>query len=442
MPKRRIFAVAGYPVLHSRSPFLFNSLFKTLNIDASYTRISASCAKDALNTARDLGINGMNVTSPLKEEMVGLMDSFDHHSRAINAVNTIVRKNNKWAGYNTDYRGVIRALRSNGVSIKGHQILILGAGGAASAAAYGMKISHPKKITIANRNVKRAQSVAERLDCEYTSLDRIGELLEESDILISCIPKPFSVNTGKSIGNNLIVLDANYKCAFPTKRQRKDQTGLRFIGGLDWLFFQALPAFPILTGNKVPKAFKEELRNKLNAMEITNKAHIALIGFMGAGKTTVGRILADELGKEFIDTDLTIEEFSKQSIPNIFKQKGEKKFREMETSLVEQTFQDSRQKVVSLGGGAVMNEKIQALIRQNCLVIWLWVSVREALKRIDNHTRPLLYSSSPEKKAEILLAERKPFYARASDLVINSEIRTPQEIVRRIKYEMDQTFGN
>lgn len=442
MPKKRIFAVAGYPVLHSRSPFLFNSLFKTLDIDACYTRISASCANEALNTARDMGINGMNVTSPLKEEMVGLMDSFDHHSRTINAVNTIVREKNKWAGYNTDYRGVIQALRSNGVSFKGRQILILGAGGAASAAAYGMKISQPKKITIASRNVKRAQSVAERLGCEYTSLERIGELLEKSDILISCIPESFSVYTGRSIGKNLVVLDANYKGTFPTKRGRKDQPGLRCIGGLDWLFFQALPAFQILTGNKVPKAFKEELRNKLNAMEITNKAHIALIGFMGAGKTTVGRILADELGKEFIDTDLTIEEFSKQSIPEIFKQKGERTFREMEISLVEQIFRNSHQKVVSLGGGAVMNEKIQALIRQNCLVIWLWVSVREALKRIDNHTRPLLYSSSPEKKAKILLTERKPFYARASDLVINSEMRTPQDIVRGIKYEMDQTFGN
>lgn len=442
MSEKQIFLVAGKPVLHSLSPYIFNTVFQTLNIDACYTRLTAACAGEALKTGREMKLHGMNVTSPLKEGMADLADSLDDHAKKIKAVNTIVFQNNKAVGYNTDCKGAIQALKSNSINPRGRNIIILGAGGAARAAAYGMKISKAKKITIANRDIKKAQSLAELLGCEYTSFQRVNDLLEESDILISCIPQSISMFADTLLRKNLILLDANYKYDHFCSSQKTGQRDIRFISGLDWLFFQAMPAFQIFTGLQVPIDFQEKLHRNLKSREMPSKPHIALIGFMGSGKTTVGQLLADELGYDFIDTDLAIEQLSGQTIPEIFKRSGERVFREMETSLIEQILGDSKASVISLGGGAVMDEENLTIIRQRCLVIWLWISARGALSRIDYRTRPLLKSSDPTKNAESLLFIRKPFYARASDLVIDSEIGTAHDIVRRIKYEMDQAFRN
>ncbi len=442
MSKKQIFAVAGKPILHSLSPYIFNTLFQTLNIDACYTRLTASSAEEALRTAREMGLHGMNVTSPLKEGVTDLMDGLDDNAEKIKAVNTVVFQNNKGVGYNTDYKGIIQALRSNSISPGGRNIIILGAGGAARAAAYGMKISKAKKITIANRDIKKAQSLADLLGCEYTSLQRVADLLEESDILISCIPQSISMFTDTLLRKNLILLDANYKYDHFCSSQKAGQRNIRFISGLDWLFFQAIQAFQIFTGLQVPTDLQGKLHRNLKSREMPRKPHIALIGFMGSGKTTVGQLLADELGYGFIDTDLAIEQRSGQTITEIFKRSGERVFREMESSLIEQILGDSKASVISLGGGAVMDEKNLTIIRQNCLVIWLWISVRGALSRIDYRTRPLLKPSDSMNNAKSLLSIRKPIYARASDLVIDSEIGIAHDIVRRIKYEMDQTFRN
>jgi len=158
---------------------------------------------------------------------------------------------------------------------------------------------------------------------------------------------------------------------------------------------------------------------------------------MGVGKTAVGRILAKEMGYEFVDTDLTIEQQSGLIIPEIFELRGEKSFRKQEALVVQKTFQGSQPKVVSLGGGAVMDERTCAVVRENCDIIWLWASVRTLINRINLGTRPLLKSSDPVKKAENLLAVRRPFYARLGDLVINTEQETAKDVVRRIKDEMD-----
>jgi shikimate kinase len=114
----------------------------------------------------------------------------------------------------------------------------------------------------------------------------------------------------------------------------------------------------------------------------------------------------------------------------------------MESLTIKQIFNSSKACVVSMGGGAIMEEENLNLIRQNCLVIWLWISAQGALRRIDYRTRPLLENSDPMKKIENLLTQRKSLYAKASDLVINSEVGTASNTVRRIKYEMDKTFKN
>lgn len=435
-----IFAVAGKPILHSQSPFLFRAFFQALNINATYTRISASSAKDALQTADALKLKGMNVTSPLKGSMAKLLDKIDGHSEKINAVNTIVLQQNQWHGYNTDYMGVIQALKYHGLNPVDRNVIVIGAGGAARAAAYGMKMSKARKITIVNRTIDRARLLASRMNCEFAPLKNLSKYIEESDVLISCIPLPLSELDESILQKKIIFMEANYKNISSGKRFKKKEEGNKKIGGLDWLFFQAVPAFRLFTGISIPEKIQRAVHTNFITRKVPQKSHIALIGFMGVGKTTIGRILAKEMGYEFVDIDLTIEEQTGQTIPDIFRLCGEKTFREWETSVIQKTFKESQPKVVSLGGGAVMDEKNCAVVRENCQIVWLWASVRAVINRINLDTRPLLKSSDPKKKAEALLEKRRPFYARLADLVIHTEQGTVLDLVRRIKNEMDKTF--
>jgi shikimate dehydrogenase len=441
MPEK-FFAVAGDPILHSRSPDLFRVLFQALKIRAFYTRISAASAEEAIQTAKAIKLCGINVTSPLKISAVNQLDWIDDHAEKIGAINTIVFKNDKQFGYNTDYEGVIRALKYNDRGPRGRNVIVLGAGGAARAAAYGMKISHAKKITIVNRTMEKARSLAEMLGCDYSSIQRLHELIGERDVLISCIPESWPGLNESVIPKKVILLEAYYKPSHSLSEFALDQKKSNRIGGLDWLFFQAIPAFQIFTGIRIPKDILKDVRRNFQDMTIARKPHVALTGFMGVGKTTIGRKLAEEMGYEFVDTDLLIEGLSGRTIPEIFELYGEKTFRELETSVIQKIFQDAHPKVIALGGGAIMDEKNRAVICENCLNIWLWTSISEAVKRLDPLTRPLLSTGDPVQKAEVLLAERNPFYARSADLVINSKRGAIQDIVRRIKDEMDQAFGS
>lgn len=432
-----IFAVAGEPILHSQSPFLFQAFFQALNIDAAYTRISASSAEDAIQTANEIKLSGMNITSPLKVSMVNQLDWINSHTDKINAVNTTVLRQNRWRGYNTDYKGVIQALKFNDINPMGRKVFILGAGGAAWAAAYGMKMSKARKITILNRTIDKARTLAFRLDCEYAPLKTLSKHIEETDLLISCIPIPLHELDESIIKKKIFYMEANYKDTYFGREFKNENNGIRKINGLDWLFFQAVPAFRIFTGLRIPEKIRNEIHAIFRTRKVIQKPHIALIGFMGVGKTAVGRLLAEEMGYEFVDIDHTIERQSGQIIPEIFKLRGEKAFRAQEMLVVQKTFQGSQPKVVSLGGGAVMDERNCAAVRENCQVVWLWASVRAMINRINLNTRPLLKSSDPKKKAENLLAARKPFYAKLADLVINTEQGTAKDVVRRIRDEMD-----
>jgi len=180
---------------------------------------------------------------------------------------------------------------------------------------------------------------------------------------------------------------------------------------------------------------KNALIEKLN-----NKSNIALIGFMGSGKTAVGRLLAERMRFGFVDLDKIIEKSSGVSIPEIFKKRGEKNFRKIECSVIAEQISKTKGKVFSLGGGAILSEENRKILKKYCRTVWLWVSVQTAIKRIDISSRPLLNHSNPEKAAERTLAARIPLYAKVSDLVINTETGCAGEIARRIKDEMDQAL--
>ena len=151
------------------------------------------------------------------------------------------------------------------------------------------------------------------------------------------------------------------------------------------------------------------------------KTNIALIGFMGVGKTVVGKALAEKLNKEFVELDALIEQKAGKSIPDIFQQDGEVAFRELE---IEATKDTARRKnlVIACGGGIVLNKINIDRLRKEAIIVYLTASPQIILKRVsgDGEERPLLNVADPASEIRELLRFRKPFYERAADIKIDA----------------------
>jgi shikimate kinase len=169
------------------------------------------------------------------------------------------------------------------------------------------------------------------------------------------------------------------------------------------------------------------------------KTSIALIGFMGTGKTAVGKLLAEKLGKAFVELDAEIEKKACKTIADIFRDEGEGRFREMETEV---TTSHSGQKnvVIACGGGMVLNNINIFRLRQECVIVCLSAALPDILKRTAGDGRPLLNVPDREKRIKELFKSRRPLYEQAADINIDtSGIDAPGVVTKIIsalsKYE-------
>jgi len=435
MSDKKLFAVFGKPVMHSRSPQIFNSLFNNFDLNADYICISVDTEEEILRTAHSLNLSGFNITSPFKQSIIKHLDDIDEHSRAIEAVNTVTVKNGKFLGYNTDFIGVIDSLKKHGIRFGNTRAAVLGAGGAARAAAYSLLKSGAKRVVLMNRTEEKAINAARKLGCEHTPIAKAKDVIRNSDLLISCISTRQNKIKPDYLKEGLIVLDANYRDPYLLQAARAK--GCRTIDGREWLIYQAFPAFFQFTGQVVSPKLYNKIKNCAFIEENQDKTNIALIGFMGSGKSTVGRLLAEKTARRFVDLDAEIKKSYGKTISDIFKQKNEAGFRKIEKSMISKIIPSSRSTVFSLGGGAVLDKKSRSIIKENCYIIWLWISVPAALKRIDLNSRPILDQKRPETSAKRILSHRMPYYAGISDIVINTERSKPDNIYERIRYETD-----
>jgi shikimate kinase len=159
--------------------------------------------------------------------------------------------------------------------------------------------------------------------------------------------------------------------------------------------------------------------------------NIALIGFMGAGKTSVGRLVAENLGFEFLDTDELIQSRTGRTIADIFAKEGESAFRALEKQMVQEL--SAREKtVISTGGGLPTNADNLKALKSFALVVCLWASPEKIWERVRNQShRPLLHDADPQKKIRGLLAAREPFYKQA-DVLVNVDLRNVREVVQQM----------
>lgn len=162
--------------------------------------------------------------------------------------------------------------------------------------------------------------------------------------------------------------------------------------------------------------------------------NLALIGFMGTGKSSVGRLCAAALHYDAVDTDHLIEQRAGRSITEIFAQDGEAKFRELEQQLVAE-MAGWRKKVISTGGGLGANEAHLASLKQHALVVCLWSSPEAIWQRVRHQShRPLLQGPDPLAKIRELLAARAPFYKQA-DVLVSTDLRDVREVADHVLHQ-------
>jgi shikimate kinase len=276
--------------------------------------------------------------------------------------------------------------------------------------------------------------------CRGEGMDSLIEEVGAADIVVSCLPAGVSALEPGMFEGNSVLMDANYHGS--VLEGVAERAGCRFIGGAEWLLAQAVPAFELFVGKKAPVG---EMRDALfGGAEAANadKGNIALVGFMGAGKSAVAREIAEMSGREALSTDEEIEGKSGKSIKEIFAEFGEEGFRRMEREEIAGVSRVDG-KVIDCGGGAVLDEGNVEMLRRNSMPVWLWARAETAVGRIGKDAgRPLLDVEERLGAARKISWGRRGKYAKTAELVISTEGRSAEEIAGMILHETGEIGGN
>jgi len=167
--------------------------------------------------------------------------------------------------------------------------------------------------------------------------------------------------------------------------------------------------------------------------------NLALVGFMGCGKSTVGRAVAAELGFEFVDTDALVEEIAGASVSEIFAHAGEEAFRELEREAIA-GLETRNGQVIATGGGALTVTENLASLKRHALVICLWAGAEALHERTQHQThRPLLQGEDPLGAIRTMLAEREPVYKQA-DVIVNTELRPQRKVIAQVRHQFAESY--
>jgi len=265
--KTRVCGVIGEPIEHSLSPIIHNAAFQAVGLDFAFLafRVKPAEVESAVNGVRALNIRGLNVTMPHKTAIINHLDRVDLSAQIVNSVNTVLNKENLLFGFNTDGVGAVRALKENGVELKGRKVLLLGSGGAARAIAYALA-KEADELAVLNRTVKQAQALARLLEKSFNKKIASGSLspsdietnIRDSDILINATsvgmkPKPDeSPVASKMLRRNMAVMDIVYNPLETRLSKDAKAVGAEVVSGVEMLIYQGAASFEIWTGKAAP----------------------------------------------------------------------------------------------------------------------------------------------------------------------------------------------
>lgn len=257
--KTKIYALLGCPVDQSLSDYTHNQVIKDLGLEAVYIKVPTQLLElnELIEVIRELPFFGLSITMPLKEKILSCLDEIDEEAHIIGAVNTLVIKEGKIKGYNTDGIGALDALERHG-SVKGKKIVILGAGGAAKAIAFEAK-KRGAFVWILNRTLERARDLAMHLTLNFSGLEKISEIFEEGyDILINTTPNPMPIDV-KDLLPGSIVMDIKTRPKETKLLKEAKKMGCLVVYGEEMFIAQAFYQFFYWFGEELENAKKNQI---------------------------------------------------------------------------------------------------------------------------------------------------------------------------------------
>jgi len=251
----QVYGVAGDPVAHSLSPVMMNTAFRRETVNAVYLALHAKTPKDLFACVNDIPIRGLSITMPYKQEIIAALSNSDALTRQIGACNTLVRsQDGKLYGFNTDVAGIIVPLEQR-LTLQGAKVLIVGAGGAARAAAFGLK-NKGAEVFIANRTPENAQALARQSKSKYMKRADVGK--STFDAIINATP--VGMGNGKQSPledkelNTRYLFDLVYSPAETKLIKMAKAKNIQVISGLEMFVQQGARQFEIWTGKPAPVA--------------------------------------------------------------------------------------------------------------------------------------------------------------------------------------------
>ncbi|MBR6513243.1 MAG: hypothetical protein IKT46_00265 [Clostridia bacterium] len=349
---------------------------------------------------REHSFKGINVTIPYKEAVMPYLDEISDRAKRIGSVNTVVNRCGRLYGDNTDYYGFSYMAKSAGISFKDKKVVILGGGGTSLTAQAVTRDEGAREIIVVSR---KGENNYDNLHLHY-----------DAEIIINCTP----VGMYPNVEDTLIdlepftklcgVIDVIYNPSKTNILIDAKKRGIPCTNGLSMLVAQAKLAHELFFDTTVDDTEIERIKQDLEL----DKANIVFVGMPGSGKSTLSHSIASILGRKVIDTDDMICQRDCRSIPDIFADKGEEYFRDLESDCIKEACQ-SEKSVIATGGGAVLREENRRWIMRNSVVIWLKRPVQELAR----DGRPL--SSEDDAKMQKMYEFREPFYNVVADIIID-----------------------
>ena len=253
------YAVIGDPIEHSMSPLIHNAAFKELGMDSSYIayRIERGDLEDGIESLKSARIAGFNVTIPHKVDVLKYLDSYDDDCKQVGAANTVEISNGKLAGYNTDVKGFLDPLHERKISLKGLDVLLLGAGGAARAIVIALAKQKCSSITVANRTVKSAQALETLADIKIESIDDAPRLAKNASLIVNATSLGLKIEQSpipaEFMNADQIIYDIVYRPMKTELLREASKAGAIIIYGYEMLLAQACESFKIWHKNDAPK---------------------------------------------------------------------------------------------------------------------------------------------------------------------------------------------
>jgi shikimate dehydrogenase len=266
--RTQLYGVIGNPVRHSLSPIIHNGAFQRMGLNAAYLAFEVKDLPEAVRGIRGLGIRGVSVTIPFKTQIIPFLDQVEGVAKKIKAVNTITNEEGKLIGHNTDWGGALEALEEK-VDLKDKRVILLGAGGAARAIAFGLK-ERGCQVFIHNRSPQKAADLAKELGFVGRPMSFREKL--DADVVINATPLGMMPHDGETplpkevLREGMTVMDIVYQPLRTKLLREAEEQGCRTIDGLSMLARQGAAQLQIWTGERPEvEQIKEDLRRELKA---------------------------------------------------------------------------------------------------------------------------------------------------------------------------------